>query len=335
MNASMKKILKAVAWVVGGLLLLGAAAVAWFALRWPPRYPDTPRPAITASRDPDVIARGRYLFHSVAHCDACHSSFEEYLGLAPGQLAVPKGGHEWHMGPLGTLRSANITPHEATGIGRRSDADLARAIRYGVMPDDRAAMFMMAVGPMSDEDLTAVISFVRTLEPVDNAVAPHEIGVFGKVLFSTAASMFASPKPDLAAPPFVREGGASEARGKYLAEGPAMCFGCHSQYDGEFHGPLLCGNPSPFPDEHAPDFEYAAPNLTPGAKDGPLEGMSEDEFLRRFRAPRVYRTSPMPWEGYRDMTDDDLRSIHRYLKTLAPCERTIGPSYRKTGSFPG
>lgn len=72
------------------------------------------------------------------------------------------GGHEWHMDPLATVRSPNITP-DATGIAEYSDGELARVIRHGVKRDDTGALFMMAVGPMSDDDLVAVMSYLRTV----------------------------------------------------------------------------------------------------------------------------------------------------------------------------
>ena len=33
----------------------------------------------------------------------------------------------------------------------------------------------------------------------------------------------------------------------------------------------------------------------------------------------------MPWGAYARMTDDDLRSVYRYLRSLAPVERRTGP----------
>lgn len=234
------------------------------------------------------------------------------------------------MGPLGTIRSANITPDDATGVGKWSDSDLARVIKHAIRPDDRGALMMFAVGPMHDDDITAIISYMRTLEPVANQVPPSDVQIMGKVLLSTAMSMFASPKPDVGLPDYVREGEASAARGKYLAEGPAMCFGCHSQFDGEtFVGTRFCGNPDPWPDADHPEYEVYAPNLTPHAEHGAIAGLSEEEFLTRMRAPRMYKASPMPWENFREMTDDDLRAIYRHLVSLPACEGNYSPTYRK------
>ena len=39
----------------------------------------------------------------------------------------------------------------------------------------------------------------------------------------------------------------------------------------------------------------------------------------------------MPWDCFREMTDVDVRSIYRYLKSLPPIDNDNGPSYRKKG----
>ena len=52
--------------------------------------------------------------------------------------------------------------------------------------------------------------------------------------------------------------------------------------------------------------------------------MSEDAFVARFRAGRVIPHSPMPWHGFQRMSDDDLRAIYRYLKTVPAVHRDVG-----------
>ena len=80
-------------------------------------------------------------------------------------------------------------------------------------------------------------------------------------------------------------------------------------------------------------MEIMAPNLTshPTGRSGQ---MSEDAFVSRFRDPRGVEHSPMPWENYRQMTDDDLRSIYRFLRSLPPVDRDTGPTYREAGWTP-
>ena len=45
--------------------------------------------------------------------------------------------------------------------------------------------------------------------------------------------------------------------------------------------------------------------------------------MARFRAGRALPHSPMEWESFRQMPDDDLRAIYRYLRTLRPAPPTV------------
>jgi mono/diheme cytochrome c family protein len=333
----MKKILKLLGYLLGLVVLVIGGIVGTCAATWRPTFPDTPTPDIKASEDPAVIARGEYLFNAVAHCAACHSPQADYMASKPGDIVAPKGGHEWHMGPLGTIRSANITSHPETGIGKYTDGQLARAIRYGVKANDEGAFFMMGVGPMSDEDVTAIVSYVRTIAPVDNAVPTSEIGLMGKVLFQGPMAFFASAH-DYAhmMPEYVPEGPASAERGRYLALGPAMCFACHSEYSFderiEIVGqPLSGGAGNPTPDETEEGYEFVAPNLTPHAS-SPLANGTLETFTTRLRAGRMYAGSPMPWESFANLTDADIESLWLYLQSLPPTDNNVGPTRRKAGA---
>ena len=62
----------------------------------------------------------------------------------------------------------------------------------------------------------------------------------------------------------------------------------------------------------APGTKFVSPNLRPG---GHLAQWDEAAFVRRFKHG-VATASPMPWDAYARMTDDDLRAIYRYLATL-------------------
>lgn len=83
-------------------------------------------------------------------------------------------------------------------------------------------------------------------------------------------------------------------------------------------GSPFCGSNEAFPDEDG--HELRAPNITTGGK---LSGLTEDDFVKRMRAPRMYTGSPMPWENYRSMTDEDLRSIYQHLANQPSCDAQI------------
>ena len=54
---------------------------------------------------------------------------------------------------------------------------------------------------------------------------------------------------------------------------------------------------------------------------------TEDEFVLRMRAGRAIPGSPMPWQGFKDMREEDLRAIYMYLKSLPPVVNDVGPAF--------
>jgi mono/diheme cytochrome c family protein len=73
-------------------------------------------------------------------------------------------------------------------------------------------------------------------------------------------------------------------------------------------------------------LSYTA-NLTPDENTG-LGIWTEDMFLRAIRTGRHMGQSrpilpPMPWQFYRDLTDDDLKAIYAYLRTIPPVHNRV------------
>ena len=330
------KILK----VLAALLLLVVVAIggyaAYISATWDKDYSGVEKPKVSPG-DAALIARGEYLAHSVAHCSVCHVPEAVTMKRQPGEHPAMSGGYEWQMGPIGTLRSRNITPDPETGVGKWTDEELARAIKWGVGRDGKLLVFMtMSCPPMADEDVRAVVAYLRSTTPVKNAVAGHDVTLMGK-WFATMVS------PDYRkqffealayAPPAEQP---SLERGKYLAHGPAVCVGCHTEFDMmtfKMSGAPFAGNPQAEPDHKDEAYVYRIPNLTPDPETGHIASWDEEQFVGRFRAGRVLQTSKMPWEAYREMTDADLRSVYRYLKSLAPVKHYVGPTRRKADEDP-
>jgi hypothetical protein len=74
-----------------------------------------------------------------------------------------------------------------------------------------------------------------------------------------------------------------------------------------------------------PEPEWSSPNITSHPDSGRLGRMTEDEFVARFRAGRLLPGSPMPWQDFARMGEDDLRAIYRYLETVPQSSRDVGP----------
>jgi len=324
-----KRVLKILGVLLGLVLLTGMGFVVYVQVAYNVDFPDTPLPAITARTDAATLARGEYLVHAVAHCSSCHGPAELMKQRTIDFTRPLVGGYTWEPGPFGSFgafTARNLTPHP-TGIGGLSDGQLARAIRHGVDARGKLSpMMRIAVGPMSDEDLTAIVSWLRAQAPVEAKRPHYELGFLGKLV-----ALDFTPRRE-APPAHVSEGEISVARGKYLAEGPAMCVGCHTPHDPTAgfarSGAPFSGEADAEEDPTDPAQEIIAPNLTPDPETGHITSWSEDAFVARFRGGRLVKGSKMPWEGFARLTENDVRSLYRYLRTVPPVKRKVGPTVR-------
>ena len=120
-----------------------------------------PRPGPTA--DPSkgaLVERGRYLF-TVGSCALCHGP-------------DGSGGSKLSWRVLGTVWSRNLTPDRDTGLAAWSDREIARAMRSGIAKDGRPlhwqAMIWDHASNWDEEDVRALIAFLRALPPVRRAI---------------------------------------------------------------------------------------------------------------------------------------------------------------------
>lgn len=283
---------------------------------------DVPYPNITASSDSAVIARGRHLATGPAHCADCHAPNGERPKVVAGEEVPLSGGFDFVF-PLGVLYAPNITSDLETGIGKLTDGEIARSLRYGVRHDGQAILDLMPFYDLSDEDLTAIISWLRTQPPVKNVRPDHEYNFLGKMLKTFALK----PSGDGVVPPAPPED-STAAYGKYLVHSVANCRGCHTDRDlmtGAFIGPELGGgfsielidiNGGIVPGKH-----LVSPNLTKDAETGIMANWTEEQFIHRFRTGAVIKESPMPWGPFSRMSDLELKAIYRYLNTVPPVNR--------------
>jgi mono/diheme cytochrome c family protein len=264
---------------------------------------EAPYPAIKASTDTAVIARGKELAYGASICAQCHGPEKFDSLLKAGQQIALTGGREFKI-PLGVLRVRNITPDKETGIGNRTDGEIARVIRYSVLPDGRATW--MPHFDMNDNDLTAVVSFLRSQQPVKHKVPDHEMNLMGKAIVALLIKPSADAKRKIPEP--VKRDSTVEY-GKYLAHGVSNCVECHSKPGRQFGG----GDPMGLEGE----IPYAPPNISTD-RSSRIYGWSQQNFIDRFRLGRVIPNTHMPWEALGRMTDNDLKAIYKYLQTVPP-----------------
>lgn len=315
----MKKVLK---WtgIVLIILIVGIYVIVQVGFR---KKFDAPYPDIKASTDPEVIARGEHLVYGPAHCAACHVPMDRLFAVDAGEEIPPSGGWELAIPMLATVRAPNLTSDIETGIGGWSDAEIARAVRYMVSADGRYLMPFMQYGGMSDEDLTAIVSFLRVQPPVKHTVEKSKYQLLGKALLAFGVLKPEGPKET---PPAAVTADSTVEYGSYLANAVAQCVGCHTPMDpksGAPVGPPFSGGQLFPPDNISQGFAFVSPNLTPDANTGIMAPWSEQAFTTRFKGGRIHKTSPMPWGFYSRMTDLELKAIYRYLKTLDPVENRV------------
>ncbi|MCE6989675.1 cytochrome c [Dyadobacter sp. CY323] len=296
------------------ILLALTAAIACFLLyvqfNYNPEY-DAPATGIRHSKDSAVIARGQYLVMGPGHCWNCHAADGE-TNLQTGTVTGLSGGLAFKL-PFGTLYSPNITPDSATGIGARSDEMLARAIRFSVKHDNTAMIPFMTYNGMSDEDITAVISYLRSLEPIKNVVEETELNLLGKIV----KRFVIKPVGLDSIAPHVMERDTTPEYGRYLAASVGNCVGCHTNRDkntGEFVGEKFAGGYQ----MRAKSGTFTTPNLTPDPETGAITHYSVGQFIAKFRAGAVYPETPMPWKSFQTLNDNDLKALFYYFKSMKP-----------------
>lgn len=319
---SMKRIiLRSLAALLGLVILVIGIGAGNASVRWQRKF-EAPMPAITASTDSAVIEKGAYLAYGPAHCAYCHTPGEaEWARLDAGERVPLSGGYKFKL-PLGEFYTRNLTPDKETGIGSRTDGELARVLRHGVHADGTVVLPFMEFQEMSDEDLTAVISFLRSQPAVRNPIPPAAPTALGKLLYTYVLK----PVGPAAEPPKTSPTGLSVERGKYLANNVAACVGCHSARsltDGSYIGEKFAGGMA-MDIEGDPEHVLVTPNLTPDPTTGHITKWSENDFVARFRAGVKIKGTPMPWKAFAKMSDDDLRSIYRYLNGLSPIQNATG-----------
>ncbi|RYZ27473.1 MAG: c-type cytochrome [Chitinophagaceae bacterium] len=312
-----RKILK---WTGFILLFLVVGVTVATALRQHMKY-DAPYPAIKASADTAIIAKGRHIVLGPGHCVDCHSPVRNVDSvLQLGQDPALSGGMPFQL-PFGTVFTRNITSDATTGIGRYTDGEIARVLRHSVKANGEMVLPFMPFQNMSDEDLTAVISYLRSTKPVKNAVPDHEWNVMGNFI---KAFLLKPAGPSER----IKEVVAADTTAKYgrhLVMAVANCNECHTKRNeiGDYVGAPLAGG-TVFEEEGKPTL--ISPNLTPDPETGRIANWSQEAFIKRFRMGKLIKHSHMPWESYGRMNDTELKAIYSYLRSLKPVNNpeTVG-----------
>ena len=306
--------------VIAGLVVVLAAAIT-VTIGWRPFIGPKARPLTNRvfEATPVRLERGRYLTEGLLGCFGCHAEHEwaqHEAPLIPGTLGE---GFGFPLEGLpGRVVPSNITPDRETGAGNWTDDQLARAIREGIGNDGRALFPFMPYPNfrhLSDEDLAAVIAYLRSVPPVKKAVPKTEIIFPVKYLMRSVPEPLTEPvaPPDLSTP---------VSRGKYLVT-VGGCSDCHTPQQ---RGVPIAGL------EYAGGAELKGPwgtvasaNITPDPSG--ISYYDEELFIETIRTGYVKgarKLSPiMPWHEYRNLSDEDLKAIFACLRTLKAVQHRV------------
>ena len=260
----------------------------------------------SANADPDnyvAIARGRALA-TVGDCVACHTATQGEAFAGGLSLTTP----------FGNIMTPNLTPDVATGIGRWSADDFARAMHEGIRPDGGhlyPAFPYTYYTKVTREDTDAIYAFLRSLTPVSNAVDRSTL----PFPFSIRASMIGWNALFFTPGVFVPDDqkSATYNRGAYLVEGLAHCGACHT--------PMNAVGASRFSEAFQSNRldNWTAPNITADSRLG-LGKWSVDEivtYLRTGQTKTSIASGPMAEvisNSTSKMPEQDLKAMAVYLK---------------------
>jgi len=258
-----------------------------------------------------LLERGEYLVEGIGGCGNCHSSRTDDGEFIPG---MEYAGNFVIEEPGFRAYASNITPDPETGIGEWTDEEIERAIREGINRDGEVMgppMSYPFFRDISDNDMAAIIAYLRSVPAVNNVVPDSVITM---ELPPSWGPPVTEPIPDIPRDDVL-------AYGRYLAHTVGHCTDCHTPLTPMGHdfsrmgaGGNLFHSPFGF------TWTALAANIT--QHELGIGGWTDDE-IKRAITDGISRDGRqllpfMAFDYYAKITDEDLDAIVAYLKTLPP-----------------
>jgi mono/diheme cytochrome c family protein len=314
----LRKILLRASYVLGAVIVVIGILAAYVQVDGIPRYPHE-TPALTVVSTPASVARGKRLASML--CNECHLSDETHQLTGRRLPEMPE--------EFGDVYSKNITRHPAMGIGKWTDGEVAYFLRTGVRPDGQyVPPWMVKLPHVSDDDLAAIIAFLRSDDPL---VAPSAAPAPGTTTPSFLAKALSHgvfgplpyPKERILTPPVSDR----VAYGKYLTF-TLDCWSCHSAdfksmnvMEPEKTPGYLGGGNALLDAEKKP---IRSANLTPDDETG-IGRWSEEDFSRAVRTGvrpdgRILHYPMLPKT---ELEADEVSAIYAYLRTVPKLHNVV------------
>lgn len=270
-----------------------------------------------AKATPENLQRGKQLVLTL--CANCHRDPES--GLLVGKEMKDAAD-------FGLVYSQNITQDKEHGIGAWSDGDLLRLLRTGVLPNGRyTPPYMVKLPHMADEDLEAIIAFLRSDDPL---VAPQAIpdkacepNFLNKFLCNVAFKPLPMPEKIIEMPDTTDK----VAWGKYLTVN-LDCWACHSQSFEVLNiaepektpGYLGGGNPIPNMDGK----RIVSSNISSDEETG-IGNWTAEAFVRavKFGLKDGEEALRYPMVPFTHISDAEAAAIFAYLQSVPPVKNKV------------
>lgn len=324
----MKKFLKWVGIVFAalvGLIVITLVAIYFKSQSRLTRVYTIPKETVAIPTDSASIEYGQHIFR-FRGCEACHSgggyldvsgaeqAAQLHLNLPSQDVPHMEGNIYLDDPAIGKVIASNLTSGKGGVGGAYSDRDWMRAIRHGIRPQGTPLLFMPSTEFyfLSDEDLGAVIAYIKSAPPVDHELPPSSISWTGRIIMTLVPAITFIPAELIAhdAPrPVAPETSITPAYGEYLTHSCKVC-----------HGLTMSGGSIPgFPASWPP-----APNITFGPGSA-LPAWTEAGFINTLWTGvtpegRELRGEYMPWSSYKFMSEDELKAVWAYLQSLPKLE---------------
>jgi cytochrome c2 len=271
-----------------------------------------------ANSSPELILRGEKL--TMMLCAHCHKNYDNGKLTGRKMTDAPSG--------FGELYSPNITQDKEYGIGDWTDSELLYLFRTGIKRDGKyAPPYMFKMPNMADEDLDAIIAFLKSDHPMvvaDNTPdQPCEPSILTKILCQVAFKPFPMPTEKISLP----DTSNVIELGKYLAHN-LDCFSCHSNdfksnnyLKPELSKLYFAGGNKPLDNEGR---VMLTPNLTPDKETG-TGTWSKIDFVRavKYGIKKGENALRYPMNPYIQLTDHEAGAIFEYLQTIPPIKNKV------------
>lgn len=284
----MKKILKRLAYVVLGLIVILLLVGSVFFVKGKSaaaQLYSVHTPTTAAVTDSASLALGASLVNKLG-CTDCHTP------QLSGKVMIDA--------PPFFVVASNLTSGEG-GVGKQYSAiDFDRAIRQGVRPNGSSLMIMpsRAYNELADDEAAAIIGYIKSLAPVDNELPKSQLRPLGIVL--TGAGAFDPAFEVTEAAPALKNAPAPAATVEFGEYKAAICRYCHQA---NLEGGVAMG-PGPVP-----------PNIKPYGT------LPLDVFIKTIRtgespAGRKFDDEAMPTKIFETWTDQELEAVQLYIASL-------------------